>query len=73
MEAVARIDIHDLYRQGFLQSGARGTLTWHWGEQEAGSIGFLTEGNTIILFYHFRSGEENWEAVEETRAWRCWG
>lgn len=52
---MARLDIRELYKGGFLDGGARGSITWFRYGREAGSIGTYSDpcAFTLRLEYEF--------------------
>lgn len=62
-----RIDIRWLRKQGFLQCGYNGSLSWSRSGERTGSISFRVERDRIVLIYQHRpsGGEGEWVGVEE--------
>jgi len=60
-----RIDIRWMKRQGYLNSGYSGSLSWISGGEPSGSIGFQVHENKIVLSFRHRSQGKDWESVEQ--------
>lgn len=60
------IDIRWLKKQGWLQPGKIGSLSWSQGGKKTGSIGYKMNLNRMILFYNYRPHGGKWESVEQT-------
>mgnify|MGYP001828587017 FL=1 len=63
-EACNRIDIRYLKKQGSLAPGTIGTLSWSCGDEQTGSIRYLTCHDRIELIYRSREHDGEWEDVE---------
>ena len=51
LDEVHRLDVRWLQRHGYLQRWARGVLTWHRGEHDAGAIGVALEDGRLVVAY----------------------
>jgi hypothetical protein len=65
-ESQHRIDIRWLKKQGYLQPGKFGLLSWSRRNKETGSIGFRMEADRMVLNYRHRPHNGEWEKVEQT-------
>jgi len=65
-ESQHRIDIRWLKKQGYLQPGNFGSLSWSRRNKETGSIGFRMEADRMVLKYRHRLHNGEWEKVEQT-------
>jgi len=65
-ESQHRIDIRWLKKQGYLQPGNFGSLSWSRRNKETGSIGFRMEADRMVLNYRHRPHNGEWEKVEQT-------
>ena len=66
IESTKRIDIRYLKKQGFLQAGCSGTISWNCHGKQTGVIGFRTFHDRLVLAYNYREGDGEWQAVEQT-------
>lgn len=66
IESTRRIDILYLKKQGFLQAGCSGTISWNRHGKQTGVIGFRTFHDRLVLAYSYREGDGEWQAVEQT-------
>ena len=64
-ESQNRVDIRWLKKQGYLQAGKVGCLSWSRGDEPTGSITFRVEQDQIVLNYRQRPHGGEWEDVEE--------
>ena len=61
-----QIDIRRLKKQGFLQPGNSGSLSWSCNGEQTGLISFRMETGRMILDYKFRYHSwQDWEPVEQ--------
>lgn len=58
-----RVDIRYIRKQGWLYSGARGSLSWNRGGTPCGNVGYRIKGDTFTLDYRVRAYNEDWESV----------
>ncbi len=65
LEEVPRLDVRWLCRQGYVQSGACGVLTWHGGERPLGVVGVTVEDDRMGVAARVRVGGEDWAAVRQ--------
>ena len=65
-ESQHRIDIRWLKKQGFLQPGAAGSLSWSRGGTQTGSIGYRMEVGKMILRYRYSFNKGKPERVEQS-------
>jgi len=65
IEEVHSVDIRFLKKQGYLNPGVSGTLSWNCGGEKTGSIRFKIIGNYLQLNYRQRHYGEEWEDKEE--------
>jgi len=65
-ESQHRIDIRWLKKQGYLQPGHFGFLSWSWRNKQTGYIGYRMEANCMVLNYRHRPHDGEWENVEQT-------
>ena len=67
IEEVRRLDIRYMRQHGLLRPGYLGSMTWHRGDKETGSIQFhVSYDNRIVLDYRYREYSGEWESVRET-------
>lgn len=64
-ESQHQIDIRWLKKQRYLRPGTAGSLSWSWGDEQTGSIGFRMEYERMILNYRHRPHGGDWENVEQ--------
>jgi len=65
LEAVRCLDVRWLSRQGLL-AGRSCVVTWHRGEQQAGSIGVTMRAGRVVLEYRYCPPDsEQWEPVRQ--------
>ena len=64
-ESQHRVDIRWLKKQGYLQAGKVGCLSWSQGDEPTGTISFRVEQDQIVLNYRRRPHGGEWEDVEE--------
>ena len=64
-ESQHRVDIRWLKKQGNLQPGTMGSLSWSRSGEQTGSIGYRMEIGRMILQYRHRAGGGAWEPVEQ--------
>ena len=55
---MARLDVNYLHRNGMLNWGWSGTLTWSQGGDKVGSIGVRGGGDRVTLHYTYRGDED---------------
>ena len=60
-----RIDIRWMKRQGYMQPGVSGSLSWTSRGEQSGSIGFQMKENSMILSFRHKSQGNDWESVEQ--------
>lgn len=66
LDTVPRLDIRWLHRQGYLQPGARGLVTWHVGEQQNGSVRVaMADGRLVVECHYRRLGADDWEDMRQ--------
>jgi hypothetical protein len=68
VEEYCALDVRKLNREGMLDPGYRGSLTWWQGERKVSSIGLLAEHGWVVLKYrHRRRGGlgDEWEDVDQ--------
>ncbi len=65
-EEVKRIDIRYLKKQGWLQPGITGTLSWVCDGEPAGWIRFSTEEHKLKLDYRYKESDGEWIPVSES-------
>jgi hypothetical protein len=58
-----RVDIRYIRKQGWLYSGARGSLSWTRGGEASGNVAYRIQGDTFTLDYKVREYEDQWEQV----------
>ena len=65
-EQMLRLDISQLERRGYLRGGLY-RYSWSWGRdgEDAGSIGLLALATGLKLIYRTRSGDGEWQDVDE--------
>ena len=63
-ESQHRVDVRYLKKQGFLQPGVSGSLSWTCRGEQTGSIGFRMEKDRMVLNYRHRSNGGEWESLE---------
>jgi len=64
-ESQHRVDIRWMIKQGYLQAGKFGCLSWSRGGEQTGVISFRVEQDQIVLSYRYRPSGGEWEGVEE--------
>ena len=64
-ESQRRIDIRWMKKQGYLQPGYTGALSWTCNGEESGRINFKTENIRLILSYRYRLRGEDWQDVDQ--------
>jgi len=64
-ESQHRVDIRWMRKQGYLQPGASGSLTWSRCGEQTGSIRYRTEHDRLVIFYQYRKNGGEWQPVEE--------
>lgn len=64
-ESQRQVDIRFMRRQGTLQSGNAGTLSWTWNGRQNGSVRYRVESERLTLEYRYRLPGGGWEDVEE--------
>ena len=68
VEEYCALDVRKLSREGMLDPGYRGSLTWWYGERKVSSIVLLAEHGRVVLKYRHRRGGrlgDEWEDVEQ--------
>ena len=65
LDEVHRLDVRWLQRHGYLQRWARGVLTWHRGEHDAGAVGVALEDGRLVVAYRFKASGGDWEPVRQ--------
>jgi len=81
-EAQKKVDIRFLRRNGWLRPGSNGSLYWHCGDRQVGSITFRTHKDYLLLSYRYRQNGGSWENIEQAvrfdwtschfGGWRYW-
>lgn len=61
IEELCSLDIRLLKRRGMLQPGRSTRLTWSRGEQSAGAVWAVGEGDALVLVYCVRVDSGAWE------------
>ncbi len=64
LDAVSRLDVRWLHRHGYL-AGRPYLVTWHRGDQRAGSIGVACQPDGVVLTYDVRVGGGAWTSVRQ--------
>ena len=64
-ESKNQINIFYMNKQGFLNPGTSGKLSWSVHGEETDSIGFRIESGFMILNYKCRVNSSTWENIEE--------
>lgn len=64
-ESQNRIDIRWFKKNGYLTPGSSGLLSWSCNGQETGSVGYLTQVNSLTLNYRYRENGGEWENVKQ--------
>jgi hypothetical protein len=64
-DEVHRLDVRWLQRHGYLQRWARGVLTWHRGEHDAGAVGVALEDGRLVVAYRVKASGGDWEPVRQ--------
>lgn len=67
-ESQHRIDIRYLRKNGLLEPGSSGDLSWTRGGEETGRINYQVLDGGLLLTYRVRSHDGDWEPVEESVA-----
>lgn len=65
-ESQRRIDIRWLKKNGYLQAGTMGILSWSRRDKQTGAVGFRIEECQLILNYRHRSYDRDWEPVVQS-------
>ncbi len=58
-----RVDIRYIRKQGWLYSGAQGSLNWSRGKEPSGNVTYRISNSTLTLDYNVREYNEGWEPV----------
>jgi len=58
-----RVDIRYIRKQGWLYSGAQGSLNWSRGGEPSGSVTYRISNSTLTLDYNVREYNDGWEPV----------
>lgn len=64
-ESQHRVDIRWLKKQGYLQAGRFGSLSWACRGKQTGFINYRMEEDRIVLIYRHRINGGEWEDVEQ--------
>ena len=60
------LDVRHLKRNGVLQPGARGSISWSRRGGEVSSIGLRAERGRVVLKYRHKKGFSDWQDVEQS-------
>src|SRR5262245_60578404 len=66
VENVLCIDIRSIKKQGMLQHGLSGTLSWSGSDRCSGSVNFHIDYDCLVLNYYSYTSSDGWQPVEET-------
>jgi len=65
-ESQHRVDIRWLKKNNYLRDGMAGTFSWFKGSKATGSIAYRIEKQQMILSYHYRTNNRDWERIDQT-------
>lgn len=65
-EAMRRVDLRYLRKQGMLVPGASGSLSWSMGGEPIGSIGYRARSDGLQLIYRATDHDGEWRSIDET-------
>ena len=65
VEACRSLDVNRLHRDGCLEPGWSGSVSWHQDEERVAWIRMRAEENRLVLNYRFRRNDEEWQDVDE--------
>lgn len=65
-QALKRIEICYLKRNGILSQIRSGQLTWSCNGEPSGFIHYTSTGNALHLEYRYRQGDGDWQPIRQT-------
>ena len=67
VEDAKRIDVRWMQRNGYLNPGSAGSLSWTLGGEPSGYINYWSSHDSLYLNYRVRAGnDETWTPVEQS-------
>ena len=65
-EQVKRVDIRFMRKNGLLQIGTVGTLSWTRGDEPSGHINYRVQEHCLTLIYRYRKNNDDWQDIKES-------